>query len=191
MFNLNYIYNKSDMLCLLEKYFDKDKFHGLCKNCKNYSKIWSCPPYDFDIIDYLIQHKTLYLIGTKIIFSQEAKEKYNSAKKINKFINSTIIKTRRKIEAAFANIESDYTNSVSLYPGSCILCKKCSRSNQKPCLNMKNMRYSLESLGFDVGKISKDLLNTELLWYKETLPDYITLVGGILSSDQISIENYI
>ena len=49
------------------------------------------------------------------------------------------------------------------------------------------MRYSLESLGFDVGGISSKLLNFELKWATETrLPDYFSLIAGIMKNEEIS-----
>ena len=48
------------------------------------------------------------------------------------------------------------------------------------------MRYSLESMGFDVGGISSRLLDYELKWATETrLPEYFSLVTGLMTKREI------
>ncbi|MBR1992784.1 MAG: metal-binding protein, partial [Firmicutes bacterium] len=54
----------------LERYVDVDTFLEACKQCPNYEKIWSCPTYDFDVIEYWKKYKTLELTAIKIIFDE-------------------------------------------------------------------------------------------------------------------------
>lgn len=185
--------NKTRMINLddlLEKYFDREKFLGLCKKCRNYGNLWSCPPYDFNIIEYLIQYNHVYLIGTKITFSQKTIDKINTQKKIHSFTDKTLRNERAKIRNVLLEIENDNDNSVSLYAGSCLLCKKCNRINHTHCRNINKMRYSLESLGFDVSGISNNLLDIELKWSSDSLPEYFTLVSAVLSKDKFDFDSY-
>ena len=54
----------------LDKYVDVDTFLQACKACPNYEKIWACPTYDFDVIEYWKKYKTLELTAIKIIFDE-------------------------------------------------------------------------------------------------------------------------
>ncbi len=54
----------------LEEYVDVDTFLEACKACPNYDKIWSCPPYDFDVLEYWKKYSTLELTAIKIIFDE-------------------------------------------------------------------------------------------------------------------------
>lgn len=54
----------------LEKYVDVETFLEACKACPNYEKIWSCPTYDFDVIEYWKKYKMLELTAIKIIFDE-------------------------------------------------------------------------------------------------------------------------
>jgi len=50
------------------------------------------------------------------------------------------------------------------------------------------LRFSLESLGFDVNAICKDILEVEILWAKERLPEYFTFVSTFLSKKKLNNE---
>ena len=80
-------------------------------------------------------------------------------------------------------MENQCPGSVSLSAGSCSLCGKgnCTRPSGKPCRYPEKMRYSIESLGGNVGKTVHDLLGIELEWIEEgKVPSYFVLVGGLL-----------
>ena len=48
------------------------------------------------------------------------------------------------------------------------------------------MRYSIESLGGDVGKTTKDLLGLELKWMTEgRMPEHFILVNGLLTTEDL------
>lgn len=181
----NYI-KKIDLHELLKKYFNQEKFIKYCQACKNYRKLWSCPPYNFNVLEFLYKYNTAYLIGTKIIFDEETIKKVNKPNKIEKFTYKVQKEVREQLRNILLNIEDNILDCVSLYAGSCLICKKCTRPQRKSCKNIKIMRYSLESLGFDVASISKELFGIELKWAKESLPEYLTLVSGVLSRNDIN-----
>ena len=60
----------------IENYVDIPTFSKACRVCPNYGQIWSCPPYDFDIMDYWKSYSTLQLYAEKIIFSREYTDRY-------------------------------------------------------------------------------------------------------------------
>lgn len=57
----------------------------------------------------------------------------------------------------------------------------CSRPLGEPCRRPGDMRYSIESIGGNVGLTVSKLMGIELEWVQEgKLPSYFVLVGGLL-----------
>lgn len=40
----------------IDNFVDVDKFEDYCRECKNWERVWSCPPFKFDPIDYWAQY---------------------------------------------------------------------------------------------------------------------------------------
>ncbi len=184
MYKLNYIFNGISMIDFKKDYYNPKVFLEYCKKCKNYSKLWSCPPYDFCIDDLINKYTNVYLIGTKINFTNETINSI-TLDMIKDFTYKTLADVRKEIGAGLLDIEKEHTDSISLYPGSCLICKSCTRPQNKPCRYPDRMRYSLESLGFDVSKTANYLLNTPILWSSDKLPEYFTLVSAVFTNKVI------
>ncbi|QIU97621.1 hypothetical protein BacF7301_25575 [Bacteroides faecium] len=45
---------------------DAEKFISFCRQCGCYNTCWACPPFAFDVDQYLSQHELALIIGTKI-----------------------------------------------------------------------------------------------------------------------------
>lgn len=61
----------------IENFVDVDKFEDYCRECKNWEKVWSCPPFKFDPIDYWTQFDRLFVLGYKIFLeTEEEKSKW-------------------------------------------------------------------------------------------------------------------
>lgn len=172
---------------LKNNFWDIEKFEGFCKQCKNYGKLWSCPPYDFSIEEYVDRYKYVYIVGVKIVFDEDTLSSINTKEKISSYTNETLHFMKNKIMNEMLKLEKLYPNSTSLSAGGCNLCENCSKLKNVQCIHPDLMRYSLESLGFDVGGVSSKLLNFELKWVTETrLPDYFSLIAGIMTNEEIS-----
>lgn len=182
------IYIKPSTIEELKKNFwDIEKFEGFCKQCKNYGKLWSCPPYNFSIEEYVDRYKYVYIVGVKIVFDEDTLSSINTKEKISSYTNETLHFMKNKIMNEMLKLEKLYPNSTSLSAGGCNLCENCSKLKNVQCIHPDLMRYSLESLGFDVGGVSSKLLNFELKWATETrLPDYFSLIAGIMTNEEIS-----
>ena len=90
---------------------------------------------------------------------------------------------KEKITAELFEMENTHPGSVSLSAGSCSICGKgnCTRPSGKPCRYPDKMRYSIESIGGNVGKTVHDLLGIQLEWIEEgKVPSYFVLVCGLL-----------
>lgn len=172
---------------LKNNFWDIEKFEGFCKQCRNYGKLWSCPPYNFSIEEYVDRYKYIYIVGVKIVFDEDTLSSINTKEKISSYTNETLHFMKNKIMNEMLKLEKLYPNSTSLSAGGCNLCENCSKLKNVQCIHPDLMRYSLESLGFDVGGVSSKLLNFELKWATETrLPDYFSLIAGIMTNEEIS-----
>ena len=131
----------------LENYVDIPTFLECCKECPNYGKLWSCPPYDFDVEGYWKQFNNLKIIAVKILFDPSFAEKTYTKEAMESIINASIAVEKQKLSDILFEEEKKYPGSVSLSAGCCLLCQDgCTRPEGKSCRFPKLMRYSIESL---------------------------------------------
>lgn len=169
----------------MENYVDIPCFLEYCKECKNYKKSWSCPPFDFSVEDYWKQYRYLHLIGTKIIFDEETLNSVNGRDDVQQILNDVLDTEKIKLSEKLYEVEKRYPDSISLSAGSCSYCKTCERILGNPCTYPDKIRYSIEALGGNVGLTCSKLMNIELLWSEEgKLPAYFTVVSGFLSNEE-------
>ncbi|MCI7813350.1 MAG: DUF2284 domain-containing protein [Lachnospiraceae bacterium] len=162
------------------------EFLECCKACPNYQMVWSCPPYDFNPEDYWRQYRRLFLFGRKIIFSEEMTSKTYTPENLQELTDTILKFEKQDMSTALFAMERQYKGSVSLCAGYCQRCSRghCTRSEGKPCLHSDQMRYSIESLGGNVGLTITRYLHQELLWMTEgKLPEYFILVSGLLKKE--------
>ncbi len=166
----------------LEGYVDVDTFLECCRACPNYDGKWSCPSYDFDVIEYWKKYQTLDLTAIKIIFDGEYAGKEFPEEEIQRITDVSVMEMKRELSKELLLREEEVPGSVSLSAGSCILCKDgCSRKEGKPCRFPDKMRYSIESLGGNVGLTISKLMGIELEWIEAgKLPHHFVLVCGLL-----------
>lgn len=163
-----------DVPAYIKGYVNVEEFLECCKVCQNYEKKWSCPPYDFDPVeDYWKKFDKLHVIGKKMILTEEDKNNWeNLMAEVKKELTETLFLEEEK-----------HPGSRSLSAGSCRICgeENCNKPLGKPCRFPDKMRYSIESLGGNVGLTASKLLGIELQWIEEgSIPDYFVLVGGLL-----------
>ena len=65
-----------------KRYIDIPTFTEYCKACPNYDRLWSCPPYTFDVEAFWNQFQTLDLFAVKIIYNDNYAGKQFSEHKI-------------------------------------------------------------------------------------------------------------
>lgn len=170
MYRLSHIVVSIETKKFIENFYDIENVSALCRQCDNYGKIWSCPPFERDTNRMLLQFKRGYIIGTKIMLCSEQN------------INETIKEVRMIIDSKLLDMEAIYHGSRSFFAGSCILCspEQCRRNRNAPCIYPNRQRPSLESMGFNVVKASSELLGIEILWGEKDLSQrYITLISGL------------
>lgn len=163
----------------LHPYQDKSKFDTLCKSgCINYGKKWSCPPYSPEYAKFTVSYKYINLIMLTINTDQleYIHQDFLKIKAANVILKSRIDKTLRLVMDK---------NEYYISTGSCRLCRSCMKKNNEVCCHPDLRTYSLESLGIDVEKVTEDIFQTKLLWYKkkEEIPKYTSIVAGLLTNN--------
>lgn len=166
----------------VENFVDVETFLEACKNCPNYQQVWSCPGYDFDVLEYWNRHEHLKVYAHKIIFEPEYLEKTYTSEELNEILQKVLKEEKQKLSDRMFEEEKKYPGSISLSAGSCGFCKEgCTRPQGKPCRFPEQMRYSIESLGGNVGMTIERLMGLELEWMEEgKLPTHFILVNGLL-----------
>lgn len=166
----------------IDKYVDVDTFLKACQACPNYGSKWSCPPYDFDVIEYWKKYKTFRLLAVKIEFDQETLEKSYEPEELQAILDSVLPAEKQHLSDELLAAERKFPGSISLSAGSCQRCRGgCSKPEGKPCRFPEAMRYSIESLGGNVGMTIEKLMGLRLEWMEAgRLPHHFILVCGLL-----------
>ena len=177
-----------DLCCVkadcITEYSDKNLFTTLCRTgCINYNKKWSCPPHSPDYQEVSTGWNYLFILYARMELSQFSyvKNDYLKVRAANSILKSRVEKFLRKMAEKHGNYIST---------GSCRLCKPCMCKKGLPCARPELMKYSFEALGIDVGKLVHEQFRKPLLWYKpHCLPDYTAVVCGLLTNDEITVQD--
>lgn len=158
---------------------DVARFLPCCAKCPNYETKWSCPPYDFDVQALWRSYTRIHLIFQKIEMPDTLAGKTDAA---SAAAAAQIRRTAKDalLERLYA-LERENPGSRALSAGSCSICPLCARASGKPCRVPEKMRYSIESLGGDVGETAQRYFNLSLLWSKNgEVPAYSVLATALL-----------
>lgn len=170
-------------------YRDKERFMGYCKQCGQYGKRWSCPPYDFDVDAYIAGYQQVMILGTKITFDEAYRHSFATAKERNEASNEAMEAAIKLMDECHRQLEKEYPGSLSFTGAKCFLCapEPCARLKNEPCRHPEQMRHSLESVGFDISKTASQLLGMELKWATGIeLPEYLVLVTALFVKGEIA-----
>ena len=166
----------------LANYVDVPKFLHACSQCPNYGKIGSCPPYDFDVLEYWRGFQTLQLTAVQGFIAPEERNIEYSTEALNAQVAKHFAVLRREMDARLEIQEQQTPQSRMLSAGKCLRCADCACAHGLPCRFPEQLRYSIESLGGDVGGLLRDLFGVNLLWAENGhLPEYFVLAGGLLT----------
>ena len=187
-YSVEYRKNSMPLSTFRQKYQDRKKYMAYCRECPRYNMVWSCPPLAFDVDGYLNRFSCVTVLCAKIILSSHVIIEADKPEKIKTVGWDILLSVKLDMEEKLRRLEKNILGSVSLSSGGCNLCKVCSRKDGQPCRQPDKMRYSLDAFGFDLTAITKDMFDIDILWCKERLPDYFTLIHGILTEDEVPGE---
>lgn len=163
---------------LISLAFDRERVEGYCKQCPNYHALWSCPPHSFDPLELFQGYDDVFVIGTILFYREEERRLHQGKEAVSRYTEKTLYPLRREVYLRLLELEKNKEMRI-FDMGSCNLCNKCTREEGLPCKYKSEMRYSLESLGFDVSKIVRRCLKMELQWANGILPPYYVLVSAV------------
>lgn len=167
----------------LGRYQHIEKYHDACKNCKFYGKLWSCPPYDFDISELLGKYSTVQLFAYQMNLSEEYKTLTGTKAELLRVAEEISDEVRLATDPLLRRMEAEHPGSLACYAGNCHLCPRgtCTRLEGKPCRHPKDIRYSLENYGIDLMASANDLFGLPILWMKDNhLPSYYLYLAALL-----------
>lgn len=166
----------------LRECVDVPRFLSYCRACPNYGRIWSCPPYDFDPMSIWNQYGAM-LLYARILIPEGQKRELEAAVK-------ALCAERSASQEKLLRWEASTPGSRALAGGSCLKCVCCSRPERECCRNPEWMRYSIESLGGDVGKTAERWLGKKLQWIQGgVVPDYLMVIGALLLPKGRSLQS--
>lgn len=162
---------------------DVSRFLVCCKECPNYNRRWSCPPYDFSVESVWNQYTAILLYEEKIFVKPELRERSFSQEVINELSRALIAPAKRQMTDTLLTMEKEYPGSMALFAGTCDFCESCDKEQGIPCRHPELMRYSIEALGGNVTKAVQLYYDDTILWTENGhLPEYFILLGGLLKS---------
>ena len=157
----------------LSECVDVERFLECCKSCSYYAGRWSCPPFSFRPLQFWRQYDRLHLFARVL---------HPLSHETSAGLLEGLREEKSRLLRELLDMEKKKSGSQALDAGSCDLCgNDCMRPKGEQCRNPQAMRYSIESLGGDVEKTMELYFHRSIVWIgKETFPEYLTLVGGLL-----------
>lgn len=146
------------MGALIEEALLPEKVLDYCSRCENYNLHFACPDHQFSIPLFLSSYSYALIISHKM---QVQIDEYFYWRDI---IEPILLQYEKKLKGQ------------TLLSGSCRNCDFCFDQGALECENPSLMRYSLESLGFDVRTLLEGFFNETLNFSS----DGLHLVYGML-----------
>lgn len=156
---------------LIENAFKPHIVHDYCSKCPNYSMHFSCPSHNFSIPAFLANYSHVMIISHRLDARLDEYSYY-----------------RDLIDPLLMAHESKFTGQA-LLAGVCRNCDFCFEDGAQICHNPQLLRYSLESLGFDIARLLQVYFKQELDFDERRLQ----LVYGMLlksAPDQIALMEF-
>lgn len=165
----------------LREYCRPETFVPLCKECPEYGRNWSCPPGVPAVEEIAGKYRFAQVIGLKVLYDEWVRrEAAVSPGREEELRQSTYGTAKKKMLYALLALEQEIPGSRTIMAGRCELCARCAREEGMPCRHPDELRYSYSGLGFDLGRISEELLEMPLLWQSGGLPEYNVAVATFL-----------
>lgn len=169
----------------LDGYCFPGKFLDACKACPDYGRVWSCPPGVPETRDLLGGFRTVHVIGVKVCYGAQARARALVSPAAAEIVRQeTYGVVKRALLETLLGLERLCPGSATVAAGRCEQCDVCTRVQGLPCRRMERMRYSFSAFGFDLTAMAKDLLDVELLWASQGLPEYNVALAAFLTGER-------
>lgn len=166
----------------ISRYRDVDRIRQYCLQCPGYGKSWGCPPFDFDPRSATDGFKTVRLMATIIEFDEPTRAACQDAQAAARVGRQAMSEVWQSLLPRLYEMERKEPGS-RCFTFRCVLCPEgCTRPEGKPCRHPDKLRHSLESVGFDIEAMTRELLEIELEWSRDgSLSKHITLVTALFT----------
>ena len=166
----------------ISRYRDVERIGAFCLQCTGYGKSWSCPPFDFDPRTQSDGFSEVTLMGTTIECDEETRIACKNTEQSTATGREAMQEVWKTLLPRLYEMERN-TPGSRCFTFRCVLCPEgCTRPEGKPCRHPEMMRHSLESVGFDIEAMTREMLNIELEWSTDgSLPKHITLVTALFT----------
>lgn len=167
----------------IARYRDIGRIRQYCLECPGYGKSWGCPPFDFDPAMVTDGFETVKVMGTIIEFDDQTRAACKTPQQAIAVGRQAMGEVWQTLLPRLYEMEQELPGS-RCFTFRCVLCPEgCTRPQGLPCRYPERLRHSLESVGFDVEAITRDLLGIELEWSLDgSLSRHITLVTALFHS---------
>ena len=110
------------------RFRDAERVGGYCRECGNYGRSWGCPPFGFDMEEYVTRYGTALLVATRIT-PEEPGLPVSEAGRL-------ILPERQRLERRLLEMERQYGGRSFAYVGTCIHCPEgsCTRPEGRQAL---------------------------------------------------------
>lgn len=166
-----------------ERYQHINRFRDACKVCWRYGKLWSCPPYDFDLYELLEGYSQIELFAFEMRLNEEYAGRKGDLQELMDLAEEIGDAVRLETDPQLLALEESRPGSRACFAGSCRKCPKgrCTRIVGEPCRFPDDLRYSLENFCFDLMATSDELFDRPTQWIKDgKLPEYYVYIGALL-----------
>ena len=103
-----------DIETYVKDYVDVETFLECCKACPNYNKVWSCPPYDFNPLDYWNSFDRFLVVGYQLTFGSD---------RTSEAMTEALVDFKQKFAEEMYAMEEELPGSESLLTGDCRICE--------------------------------------------------------------------
>ena len=186
LFNVHYKHNLISFE-QLKTYLVEDRVSPCQKGlvCNNSGKCYSCPPLSPTLEKYNRGYKNalVYAFYVDWDFKMKDNPKYPKQNQYFHLVNAN--RTLSPMAWNYGQQLEKLLGGVDCIDGRCPICVKC--NYPKGCLYPTERRCSMESLGLDASRLSKEILNHEILWYikidnKIQVPKYLTVIHSLITN---------
>lgn len=138
--------------------------------------MWSCPPFDDDILDFWKSYDKIQVYVIKINFPEEIQKEYVEIP----FAQKIFRKYMTLLNNELLEMESKDPRYVSLSAG-CSRCKVCSRVDGEQCRYPNKMRHAIDASGVNVVKLLDKYFDITVQWTSNNhLPEHMCIVSAIV-----------
>ena len=156
---------------LVQRYCRPEHLAPLCAQCENYGNNYACPPTGHDMAALLGTYAQMRLYAARLPLPPALARADTGAY----FARGMVVFNRRLLAE-----EAALPGSFAVAPGQCVCCERCARSDHLPCRHPESLRYSLDAFLLEIAQMSAELFDTEIRWYNDQPPPYLTMMGGLL-----------